>query len=292
MKLRFTFIFVLLAVIISSCDDPRGHELSDYKNASTADSLMYYYIQLKALEYWERAENDTNLRSREERDKFLEGVKKGIGIITEDENYNRGVRLGVRLAYNLYDFEKKYDVDLNEDIMLGSLRNALQDGRYIPAMEDQNEFYRLREKMRNILKDKKRGEAARILIEEAKNRGLQKVSDNLYYKIHRKGEGRTVRDGDLINISLDYERLDGDNLGLPSPITVTVGAEGVPMVMDRAYKLLSHGSSAVFATTAYALFGSRTKNMGLDDDEVVIVSMILNDIITPMDENHPGSATL
>lgn len=283
MKFRFHLLILTMVSVIASCGH-KGKELSEYKNTSTGDSLLYYYVQMKAREYWERATNDTALRSRQQRDIFLKGVENGISQVTDDDNYNMGLRLGIRLAYNLREFEKKYDVDLNDDILIESLRNGLEDESQMPALEDQKEFYRLLDKMKTILKNKKRGEADKALAKEASARGLVKLSDKLYYKIVRKGTGENVKNGDVINIAADYERTSGDNLGLPSPITVSVGDSELPKVMDLAYKQLNHGATAVFATTAYSLFGSRTSIMGLEDDEIVFVSMILNDIVSHREE--------
>lgn len=278
MKLKLPSIIAIIAILLSSCTDHDGRELSEYKEASTGDSLLYYYIQMRALEYWEKANTDTILRRYEERQKFLDGLEKGISLIGDDDTYNKGLRLGARLADNLRDFEKKYGVDLNDAIILESYRNALQDDGTINALEDQKEFYRLLDKMKSMLREKQNEEALQTLIKEAEGRKMEKISDNLYFKELRAGTGPAVKTGDIITVAADYQRTDGDDIGLPSPITVNVGADGVPIVMDQAYRKLRLGSSAVFATTAGALFGSRTSIMGLGDNEVVIISMILNNI--------------
>lgn len=281
-----------LAVLLPACDKGNGRELSEYPQATTGDSLLYYFMQMQAQDYWDKTVSDTILRSPEQREKFLEGVEKGISLIGNNEAYNRGVRLGVRLAINLLDFEKKYDVDLNDGIMIESLRKGLSDEDHQLPLEDQQEFYRLLNKMKDQLKEKDRELARAALVKIAKDRGLQKVSDNLYYKTMRTGSGPMVADGDVIEVSADYQRADGDNLGLPSPITVTVGQSSLPQVMNDAYRRLNHGAVAQFATTAYQLFGSRTQIMGLNDSDVVIISMILNNIVQPTDDNHPGSSVV
>ena len=292
MKFKLACLILPAVILFGACENDKGRELSDYNNASTGDSLLYYFLQLKALEYWNNAVRDTTLRSPEQREKFLRGVEKGISLVTDDDNYNKGLRLGVRLANNLRDFEKKYEVDLNDEIMIASLRNGLAEGNDPPGMNEQREFYRLLDKMKNELKKRKRADADKALSEESAKRGMKAANEKLYYKYIRQGQGEYAKPGDLISIALDYENVNGDNLGLPSPITVTVGAEEVPKVMDAAYQMLNRGAIATFATTAYSLFGSRTGNMGLEDNDIVFVSMILNDIITPSDQNHPGSAVV
>lgn len=289
MKFKIIAILAIPVMLLVSCKNQDGRELAEYKAASTGDSLLYYYVQMRAHEYWEKANSDTILRSYEERQKFLEGFEKGVKLMGDDDTYNKGLRLGARLADNLYEFERKYGVDLNNEILIESYRNALRDNADLDALADQKEFYRLLDKMKAELRDKQRGEAMKELVKEAEGRKLEKISDNLYYKELRPGSGPNVKKGDIITVAVDYQRTDGDDLGLPSPITVTVGNEAMPIVMSEAYGKLSRGSSAVFATTASALFGSRTAMMGLQDNDVVIMSMILNDIVTPDDANYPIS---
>lgn len=278
-----------LALLAVGCGQGKGKELSDYPNASTGDSLLYYYIQLKGEEYLNNTSTDTALRSEEQRKLFLDGVEKGISLVGDNEAYNRGLRLGVRLAINLRDFESKYDVDLNDGIMIESMRNALQEGKERAALDNQEIFYSLLTKMKNQVKTKERQIAGQALAKAAGERGLKKISDNLYYKVLRPGKGPAVLNGDVIEVAADYQRADGDNLGLPSPVTVTVGSEGLPNVMNQAYRQLSRGAMVQFATTAYQLFGSRTAIMGLKDSDVVIINMILNDIMQSSDANNPGS---
>ena len=291
-----TSTFLLLALLplclLSSCGGSRGKELSEFPEASTGDSLLYYYIQLRALEYWDNARVDTMLRHPEQREKFLQGVEKGLSLVGDEEAYNRGLRLGVRLAYNLREFEQKYGVDLDDNIIAASLRNGLQDGKDIPALEDQKEFYRLLDKMKALLHDKMSGEALMDLSRQAEAHDLKKANDHLYYRILRPGQGREIQNGDVISVSVDYQRSDGDNLGLPSPIVVTVGDPGVPAVMDEAYRMLRQGTTAMFATTASDLFGTRTSIMGLQDDDVVVISLILNEIVNSSESNHPGAAVV
>lgn len=278
--------------ILAGCNNNNGRTLADYPEASTGDSLLYYYIQMRAHEYWDRAASDTMLNSAEQRERFAQGVEKGLSLVTDDDNYNQALRIGIRMGINLRDFEKKYDIDLDDEIIMASLRNGLSDERDIDILEDQREFYRLLAEMKETIKGRDKEIASKALVKEAQSRKLQKLGDNIYYKIMREGSGPKVTDGDIIEVSADYQRIDGDNLGLPSPVTVTVGQAGIPKVMNLAYKTLKHGSMAQFATSAYQLFGSRTAIMGLNDSDIVIVSMILNNIVSPSDDSHPGSSSL
>lgn len=283
---------VILSLLLAACENNQGKELSEYPEATTGDSLLYYYMQMRAYEYWNDAQTDTTLKNLVQREKFLKGVEKGLSMVGKDPLYNKGMRLGMRLGVRLREFEQKYDVDLNNEIIINSLRNGLRDGNENMSLESQKEFYRLLDKMKSELKFKEENAAQAALVKIAKAEGLSKLNEKLYYKMVRPGTGPMVADGDVIEVAVDYTRSDGDNIGLPSPVTVTVGQSGVPQVMDQAYHRLNHGAIARFATTARMLFGSRTAMMGLEDSDVVIMEMILNKIITPTDENHPGSAVV
>lgn len=277
MKRILFSISIIAGLLLSACDNSNGRKISDYSEMSTGDSLLYYYIQLRAHEYWEKAVSDTSLRSRDSRDSYLEGVEKGFDLVKDDDNFNLGLRNGVRMAVRLREFEQKYHIKLNEDIVLESLRNGLADERNLTPMDDQKQFYRLLDKMKRELRAVQKESAMKTLEAEAKKRGLEKLEENLYFKVLREGEGRKAVTGDVITVSSGYERVDGENLGLPTPVTVTLG-DNLPAVVNRAYSELSSGASAEFAATAQDLFGSRTSQMGLADDDVVIFYFILNQI--------------
>lgn len=285
---------LLLTPYISSCEPDRGKPLSDYPDASVGDSMLYYYGQLRGYDYWKMAVADTNLRSPENRELYLKGIKDGIDAVkNNDKIYNDGVRLGVRMKINLYNYEENFDVDLDDEILLESIRYALLTETDIPELKYQDNFYKLIGKMKKKRRKVQKEVAQRTLIEEARELNLAKISDDLYFKISQHGEGPKAHVGDIINVSVDFQKPDGRDLGFPTPEKVTVGAPGSADVMTQIYCRLNKGAMGVFATSAAALFGTRCEVVGVKPAQVIIIYVTLNDIDedgeiddhNPLDEN-------
>lgn len=268
--LKISVIFGAL-LMLASCSEDKGKKLGDFPDATAADSLLYYYGQLRAYEYEQWAVNDTSLRSQKEREAFLRGVRDGLGRVGDDEAYNRGVRLGVRMGINLKKFEDNYDVDVKDEILLASIRAGVLDTVAIPEQKYQTRFYSILGRLKLKRKEQSKAISRRSLVEEARRLKLAKYSDDLYFRIDRKGDGAQVRKGDVIYVNVDYRFADGSDLNMPTPEMVTVGAQGSASVMTQAYCMLTDGGSGVFATSAEAIFGSRTDLLGLNPADVIVV---------------------
>lgn len=285
MKKILIFLAACLLLPLASCRDNRAESISELHLDNAADSLLYYYVQLRAYQYWQHAVNDTSMRSRMSRDEFLHGVEDGFNAyLRNDTMYNEGRRAGFRLAETIGRMEKKYGRKLDRKIVLPSFRYGLRDSADIPALEYQQEFYRLRGEIMAQQRVDKRQEARNALASEAKTHHLKKVNDDLYYLVTHPGHGPYASRGDVVYVDVDYTRTNGDDLGMPSPERVEVGSEGMPEVMTLSYEKLNKGASGVFMTSAGALFGDRASIIGLDTDAPVIITITLTDIIPPVGE--------
>lgn len=274
-----------------SCGPGHNRDVSDLIGISTGDSLLYYYAQMRAHEYWHEADNDTLMRSPEQRRLFLDGLKAGMDAIKKnagDENYNRGVRLGARMAVKLLEFEQLYDTDLDEDLLFDSFAKGLEDNSDIPELEYQHMFYALLGRMKSQMHVRDTEHSRITLIEEAREHHLAKLEDNLYFRIDRKGTGPYAANGQSIYVSISFRRAHGDELDIPSPGLVTVGAPGTPEVLNKAYTRLNKGATGMFATTAESIFASRTEILGLRASDVIIMTITLNDIISGPETSYPA----
>lgn len=79
MKPLIPTIIATSLALLASCGPDKGRDISEFRNASTGDSLMYYYTQMRAYEYWREADSDTSMRNPEQRRRFLDGLKAGNG---------------------------------------------------------------------------------------------------------------------------------------------------------------------------------------------------------------------
>ncbi len=63
----------------------------DLKNATPADSLIYYFGQMRGAEYRRQAERDTTLADAQAKKAYLQGVQAGMNAVkSADEAYDNG----------------------------------------------------------------------------------------------------------------------------------------------------------------------------------------------------------
>lgn len=272
-----------LCTALSGCGSDKGKPLSDFRDASELDSMLYYYGQVQGYDYLKRASNDTSMLSEEQRKLYLDGVRAGIEALREgakNEIYNQGVRRGARIAMKVMEFEQEYDVTFTDDVFMESITYVLMHPNdHTNGIATQRTFYNLYDVIRNKHRSNMRKEAMRNLTEEARELKLSKIDSNLYYKIIHKGSGEYPHPGDALYVAVDFEKTDGTNLGMPATERVIVGAPGVMPIMNHIFTSLTKGSTGVFATTADAVFGPRAEISGLYSDEVLIITAKINDII-------------
>lgn len=279
--LLYTLLALLALTPLTSCrHDSEARPLSEITDASTADSLLYYYMQLRAYQYWQRATADTSLRSAEDRAKFLRGMRDGFDAYHPDDSvYNEGRRLGFRTALNIQEFERKYGVSFDRDVVFASMAYGLRDNADIPEFKYQKEFYRLLKQLNSRKALEESREARQTLAAQAKAHRLKEINGDLYFKVTHPGTGFRAERGDRVFVSVDYARTNGDDLGMPSPEYLTVGADGMPEVMTEALCRLNKGATGIFMTHARALFGDRAEILGLQGEAPIMITITLKEII-------------
>lgn len=286
MKTTFRPLLYVLAIALcaglTQCGQKKGKALSDFHNPTEFDSLLYYYGEMQACDYLQRGVNDTTMLTEEQRQLYLDGVRAGMDALRQgakNEIYNQGVRRGARMARKILAFEKAYDLTLDEDVVFESLEYVLKNpGVHVDGIKSQENFYRLYDRVRANHRNRVHAKAMRNLADEAADLKLTRLDSNLYYRITHDGGGEYPKAGDAVFVAMDFEKIDGTNLGMPATERVVIGAPGVMPVMNRIYSCLAQGSSGVFATTAYAVFGVRAELTGLKPDEVLIITAKINDI--------------
>ena len=294
MNIRLLPLAALLIGLVAACTPYRGKTLAEYPDADAGDSLLYLYAQIRANEYWELARNNPDLKETEERVNFIDGVRKGIEAMRlkgDNEAYNMGVTAGVKIADRVIEFEQRYGIELNDEILLASLTQGLEDSTdEVPIVEVQDEYYRIIAKLKNKRRIELTPKVRMQLLELARKLQLSKIKDNLFYRIEKKGVGPYPNPGDAMLISADYELPDGEVIGMPPTERIVLGSLGIPRVMDRAYSRLNKGSVGIFLTSADAVFGSRCHIMGVNPEDMLIITVTVNDII-PKQERKEYSDT-
>ncbi len=265
-----------LAFSFSSCkqevsDDVKTKEELLSSNEPT-DSILYFLGQIRAYQYWKRTDSDSTLRSDDQREKFLKGVRDGLNMVQEDDpTYNYGLRLGIRVAEQIYQLEDDYDVQLHRKQFFSSLQNGLYTNEPINPLAMQAAYYQVLHGMEANHSKAESERTFRSIMGVAEEYDLKQVRTGLWWREVKPGHGPNIRPGDRITIEIDYTRTDGESLGMPSPEIQIVGRGSMPQVLTDAYCLLRDGSSAIFATSSQLVFGTRGDLIGLRPTNIILI---------------------
>ena len=113
------------ALALSSCSGGGSSTADNLKDAAPGDSLLYYFGQIQAAEYWRQAESDTTLRDEKSREDFMRGVKAGMDAVRSEDAYNQGVYLGVQMAMQIKESEEAYGIKCNKGVLLDAIKGGL-----------------------------------------------------------------------------------------------------------------------------------------------------------------------
>ncbi len=261
-------------LLFAACQNPEAKPLSDISDASKADSLIYYFAQMRGAEYDREAQRDTTLATAEAKKAYVMGVQAGLNATKDDnEAYNRGVFLGMQMAMNFQQFKKDYDIKLNKKVFLESLAEALSSDSLANPSDMQREFYRLMGEFNSKKEELDNKAASENLSKAASDLKLKKIGENLYGEVTEKTEGVQIKDGDNVDATITLSKADGKSIEAPLPGKVKVGARNLPEPVGEALKSLKSGETGKFATSARAIFGQRSSQIGLEPADVVIMTV-------------------
>lgn len=268
-------IFILPALLFVGCKKS-PHSLADLKDGTPADSMMYYFGQMQADNYWQDAETDTTLRSEEARSEFIKGFRAALDMESSDKAYNKGLELGLRLAIRLREFEHRYGVKFPESVLAASLENALKDDNREKVAVAQQGFYRLKDRF-ELKAAKKDVEGAKgKLATASQKQGFKMLSDTLFFKDVAPGEaGPKFKDGDRVAVEVTASKLNGEEIvARQFPDSITLGKEArVPGIVMMGIQTMTNGQTRSFMTTPRTLFGKRYAVYNLPADEPVIFTV-------------------
>lgn len=280
--MRNLFHYTLIAVMLislSACGPEKSKNIKEMKGLTAVDSLVYYYAQMRAYDYNRMALNDTSFNNRQARRQYMEGFHKGLALIKNDNPaYNKGLQEGISLALRNLEFEKQNDVKIKPEIMEQSMAYGILVNDTIDPIHVQANFYNNLHSIRHRDLEQDLSHARKELEKEAKVRDMVRINDDLYCRIVEPGEGLKVEPGDRLDLHMSFARCNGEDLGLPSPRVVTVGEKGMPETVTQMYCNMNNGETAVFETPAYQVFGDKCDAYGLQSDEIVILTIKINNI--------------
>lgn len=274
MKLKSILLCGAAALALASCSGNGGEKKADLQNASAADSLLYYFGQRQAADYWRVAESDTLYLSEDARRDYVRGMQAGMSAIRQgDDAYNQGLYQGMQMALNIAEFEKEYNLKLNPKVLIESIKEGLANDSAVDAATAQKEFYAIMGELNRQREENNRQEAAKNLAEAQKKLNMQKITDDLYGSVVSKGDTVKLKDGDKIKVDIKATDEGGKELAIPFPPEITIGDRFMGPVMTIAYETMTNGETKKFATTGYALFQGRSSRMGIEPDAVILLTV-------------------
>lgn len=265
---------MLLAGIAGCNNTPRDtYALSDIKDASLADSIMYYSGQIRAAEYWDDALDDDTLAYPKSREAFLEGVEDGIRISKQDKVYNKGFKIGQRIADNCKRLSIRYGLDFNPGIVFRSLRSGLRADTVVDIAESRRQFFAMVNECEEIHSEKVLKAAAKTLRREVKDLGMEQITDYLYGKTEHEGTGTKLRMGDPVKMVTDIRTLDGEKINYATMETFNVGNRYMNDIFTKSLLTMSPGEIKKFATPAVILIGEKCLEYDLKPSETIIMTL-------------------
>lgn len=255
-------------LVMASCSTPSGAPESGDSGLSKADSLIYFFGQMRGSEYNQTAEKDSTLADPEARKQFVRGVKAGIDAVkAEKEAYNRGLFLGMQMAMTMQQFKEDYGYNLSSRVFLQSLSETVNADTVLNPNEIQSNFYRVMGELNEEKEQKENEEASAALAKAATAEKMVELSENLWGTKSDKGD--KIKTGDKVNINLAISTLDGKSVDSPFPRELTLGERMNNSPVVAAILTLSSGEEGNFLTTARALFGARCAQFGLKPADVL-----------------------
>lgn len=275
MKIRHILLALAAPVLmLSSCGGDRSEDkartISDYKDLTPADSMLYYFGQLRAQDYWRYASQDTTLRSRESRDQYLKGLRAGLDAARNDDAYNQGLYVGIQLAMNMGEFQRDYDVAFNRDVVINSVADGLVNDSVVDAGEANRMFRMLMERFNEEKEERQNTTAVETLAQAAKAADWIRLNDVVYAGKKVSSEGNPIREGETISLSYEVKTLDGKELDRRVTETMVVG-ESFQGPVTTALLTMKRGEKGTFYMSAPALFGRFMERYNVKPTDVIEV---------------------
>ena len=282
MKILKLLPIAAIAFLAVSCQNGAGSSLSE--SATPTDSLMFYLGKLNAADYLREANRDTTMKEASEKQAYLNGVRAGLAALKEgNENYNKGVMLGMQMASQMMSFCEQMDVQINRSSYINSLTSAVMADTLPNTTEAQSEFRKVMQNIENAKQEKDRVASQVNLKQEAESAGLPKISDDLYGKVTTATDSAAIVEGDEVNVSVQLTKLDGETISMPVAPKGKVGNKrNYPEVISAALESLKSGETGEFMTTAHALVGGRAQQLGLEAADVVKLTLTAS--VVPQEE--------
>lgn len=189
--------------------------------------------------------------------------------------------LGVNLIGNL----RQQGVDVDLESLLRGMRDAFSGAELAMSDEDikiyltryQNEVRNKQAKTRAVAAEINKKAETAFFAENARKEGIVALSSGLQYKVLRKGEGKTPRDADMVEIKYRATTIKGGDIDsserLGKPLVAKV--KGTMPGLSEALKLMQVGAKWQLFIPARLAFGDRGNGNLVGPNEAVVYEVEL-----------------
>ena len=273
MKKIFSGLLIAGAFVVAGCSGSGGGKpLSDYKGASQADSLSYYYGAMYADNYWRSHTGDSVALSDKGRDQYMSGLEKGLSL-GSDEQYLEGVMTGLQFAMGMRELEKELGVKLDPEIIRNALAYGLRSDSAVNPSEVNGKLQQILQTI-GEKKDKENSVAAeKAGAAAAKKAGASKMTAGVYGKVLKAGSGAVLKDGDRVKVAMKMTSLEGKDVAVPMPEEITVGREFAGMPVGEVLVGMHAEESVELYVSAFSMFGQNCSRMGFDPASVIRITL-------------------
>lgn len=283
-----TILIAAVSLSITACGPEKGKSIDQMKNLTTADSILYFYGQIRSHEYDKMAIRDTTLNGIEARKRYLDGLRKGFELVSKtDPSYNLGLKDGIDLAIRNNNFQEEFEIKSNSKILMQSMAYGILENDTISPLNAQTNFYNAVHNMNSKRVHEKLAEIHHDLAMEAEIRDMSKLDELLYKRVIEGGEGAEIRYGSHVDVYIRYAAQRGNDLGIPSPRNLVIDNQ-LPGVLAPMLLSMRDGEIASFATSAYTMFGNRIHSLGLSPKDIVFATITINSVQNPTKQAEPN----
>lgn len=266
-----------LSILLSSCGGNNNSDsirhLGDYKETTAADSLIYYFGQLRAVDYWQYAQQDTILKTQQSREEYMKGVKAGMDAVNSSDAYNQGLYVGIQLAMNMKEFQEGYGCKFDRKILLNAIEDGLKNDSIIDAGEANARFREVLEEMNVRKEEADKKEAIENLSKEAKANNWVEINPTLYAH-PATSAGKKLTEGQVVKAEIEIATLDGRVIDSRPTDALTVG-RSYPGPITDAVNTMSENESRTFYTTAPAVMGRYYERYNLKPTQILKLTIKL-----------------
>lgn len=265
-------------LLLSACGGsaPEGKSAADAGLKNVNDSVSYYMGMSMAGLYNQMTMSDTTLKTEAARKEMLKAFGEAMNTLQgkSDAEIN-GYLLALQAVMTGKQVEEQVDVKFNSTLFANGLSYAINSDSIAGKSAEGNQMMQpMMMRLQTAKSDKLKAAGAKALAAYVK-KGYTKVSDNLYMKSVKAGNGAQLKDGDKVKLKMTAKDGKGNEINVPMPEKAQVGQLFMGSPMEKSFSQMKMGETAEFVTGAIEMFQNpqQMKQMGIDPEGLIVFTI-------------------